>query len=148
MTKGSIRQQVEQIVDEGSGRTRQVIVRMKSADRDLVPVLRSASSNLVERRLSLGAREVWTGALERSKGRRSPTAKRLRAPARLTAVPRQKLKSIGQSCANRLRKSKIVAKYEEKASRGMLAWFTSSRKRRAGHKLGSSPSVWESPMPP
>lgn len=114
MTKRSIRQQVEQIVDEGSGGTRQVIVRMKSADRDLVPVLRSASSKLVERGLTLSAREIWTSALERSKGRRSSTAKRLRAPAKLATVPRQKLRSISQNCANRLRKSKVVAKYEQR----------------------------------
>lgn len=127
MADESLKRQVERVIEEGAGRYRQVIVRLREVDKDRDQVLRTASYRIMERKLTLSAREVWQRAAEGPRRKRSPEARRMRVPTRLRTIARRRLRAVGERCAQAIQKSDILGKYAEHATKGLLAAFPSAR---------------------
>ncbi|MCA9620174.1 MAG: S8 family serine peptidase, partial [Myxococcales bacterium] len=108
-----LRRQIDQIIDEGTGSTRRVIVQMKVDDRELKEFLNIASSAAARRQLSISARQVLPPSAQlvrggsRSKKQRLVRQKALKqtaqsmtsqvAAASMTMLTRQSLRALGEA---------------------------------------------------
>ena len=134
-----LKQQVEQILDEGTGKYRNIIVQMASPTKDSDPLLRAATDAAKRRTLALTARDILPLPLNKMRfpksGKRSRAERgELRAAAKslaaqlaadfISAMTRSVLKASGLKTVQPLLHSDLVLRSIEK----MLKPKTKSKK--------------------
>jgi subtilisin family serine protease len=129
MAKQTILEDVEQIIDEGDGPTRSVIVRLRTENEWREPALRAASYRMLQRSLSLSSREVLPKALAEQEVAAQTRAeeKRLGAPAKLPKTTLAQIRTQSTKSLRILLKAEPVSRHAGDAARGELAQFVASR---------------------
>ena len=129
MAQNQIMQAVERIIDEGEGKTRSVLVRMRSVGDWREPTLRAAAYRMVQRNLALTARDILPEAVvdKTLAKHKQLEARRFKVQRQLKKASRGQIRSQAKRAVRGLLKAPSVSRYAESASKGALAQFISAR---------------------
>jgi subtilisin family serine protease len=126
----TIQEKVEKVIDEGEGKLRSVIVRMKSADAGREPMLRTAAYRMLQRSLASGARDVLPSAVEpapKIAAKKEQEAKEFDADSPIKGASRQQLLTYGRRSISSLLKYEPVSRHEDNPTRGAIAEFLAAK---------------------
>ena len=122
----TIEEKVEKVIDEGEGKLRSVIVRMRSTDEGREDVLRGAAYRMLQRSLALGARDVLPSAVDSAPkvaAKKKAEEKRFGVSSQIKGASRQKLLSYGRSSILPLMKCEAVSRHDDNPVRGAISQF-------------------------
>lgn len=124
-----VKQRVEQIIDEGEGRERSVLVRLRTVDEQRTGVLRKACYDMLQRSLSVGAREVLPRQVQEQAdvARRQEAEERAVVPTSPRSQSARKLAADAKAAFRPLRRSEPVARHEDTPTKGVMQEFVASR---------------------
>jgi hypothetical protein len=126
----TIEEKVEKVIDEGEGKLRSVIVRMKSVDEGREPMLRTAAYRMLQRSLASEARDVLPSAVEPAQkiaAKKEQEAKAFGANSPVQGASRQQLSAYGRRSIRSLLKFEPVSRHEDNPTRGAIAEFLTAK---------------------
>lgn len=126
----TVREKVEKVIDEGQGSLRSVIVRMRSTDEGREPVLRAAAYRMLQRSLSLSARDILPSSVEpmpKVAAKKRAEEKRFGVSSQIRGASRQQLVAYGRSSIRPLMKCDAVTRHDDDPTRGAIAQFLTAK---------------------
>lgn len=126
----TVEEKAEKVIDEGEGALRSVIVRMRSADEGREPILRTAAYRMLQRSLSLGARDVLPSEVEpkpKAAAKKRAEEKWCGIASQLKGASRQQLVAYGRRSIRPLLKCDAVSRHEGDPIHGAIAEFVTAK---------------------
>ena len=129
MGESIIQRKLEQIIDEGDGASRIVLVRMQSDNEWREGALRAATYRMLQRSLALSSRETLPKAVVKKEvaALKSAEERRFGIPQSLSRVTLSQIKTQSNKTFRPLLKCDPVTRYQDTASKGAISNFHAAR---------------------